>query len=212
MGIQGDSSSMKLNWAERWAVNNPTRPFQQRLEIRWMKKRFSLRPGATVLEVGCGRGAGASLIMRGFRPGVLHAMDLDIQMIQRGRKHLPPRHRNGISFLVGDAIQLPYREGTLDAIFGFGILHHIPDWQKALAEIVRVLKVGGVYFFEELYPSLYQNFLTKKILLHPAENRFRSLDLKQALKKARLDPGDYLENKKMGIIGFAQKEEADRLR
>jgi len=196
---------MKLNWAERWAVNNPLRPLQQRLEIRWMRKRVQLKPGAIVAEVGCGRGVGACILKEEFHPQVLQAMDLDIEMIQRGRKHRSPRQTEGISFFVGDVIRLPYRDATLDAIFGFGILHHIPDWQGALAEIARVLKIDGVYFMEELYPPLYQNFITKHILLHPRRNRFYSQDLKPTLKAANLHLAHSWENKKIGILGISTK-------
>ncbi len=196
---------MKLNWAERWAVNNPSRPLQQRLEMRWLKKRVPLHPGAIVLEVGCGRGAGAHLIKAKFQPGILQAMDLDLGMIQRAQKYLLPEQKERVSFYVGDVIRLPYRNGTLDAIFGFGILHHVPHWQRALEEMVRVLKPGGYFLFEELYPSLYQNFLTKRILLHPADNRFRSRDLREALIAAGLELVNAIENRKLGTLGFAVK-------
>ncbi len=202
---------MKLNWAERWAVNNPFRPLQQRLEISWMRKRVQLRPGAIVAELGCGRGVGARILKEEFRPQVLQAMDLDIEMIQRGRKYLSPRQREATSFFVGDVIRLPYRDEALDAVFSFGVLHHIPDWQGALVEIARVLKIDGVYFMEELYPGLYQNFITKHILLHPRGNRFYSQDLKTTLKTANLHLIHSLENKKMGILGIFTKSPADQL-
>ena len=196
---------MKLNWAERWAVNNPLRPLQQRLEIRWIGKRARLKPGAIVLEVGCGRGAGAYLIKKKFQPGLLQAMDLDIQMIRRAPKYLSPEQRVGISFYAGDVIRLPYRNETLDAIFGFGVLHHVPDWQRALAEITRVLKPGGVFFMEELYPSLYQNFITKRLLLHPRKNRFLSEGLKGALQGLNLHLNYFWEQPKIGILGISIK-------
>jgi len=173
---------MKLNWAERWAVNNPTRPIQQYLEILWVMRRITLKPGARVLEIGCGRGAGSSIIKKAFHPSLLHSMDLDIGMIRMAGEYLTPAEKDGIAFYVGDAGSLPYPDETLDAVFGFGVLHHIEDWQAALAEITRVLKSGGTYVFEELYPSLYQNALTRHILLHPTTNRFRSNDLKLAVR------------------------------
>jgi len=126
-------------------------------------------------------------------------------MIRRALAYLAPEIREGILFSVGDCTRLPYRDGTMDAVFGFGVLHHIPDWRQALAEIARVLKPGGVYCFEELYPPLYQNVLTRRILLHPAENRFRSGDLQRALRDAGLTPRDALENPWLGILGFATK-------
>jgi ubiquinone/menaquinone biosynthesis C-methylase UbiE len=197
---------MKLNWGERLAVNNPTRPIQQHLEILWVKNRIKLDRGARILEIGCGRGAGSSIIKKTFHPAFLHAMDLDIQMIMMAEEYLTSEERAGISFYVGDAIRLPYHDRDLDAVFGFGVLHHIEDWQAALAEIVRVLKPGGIFIFEELYPSLYQNCFTKHFLLHPTENRFLSQDLKRAMKKSDLVLGNYLELRKIGILGFAVKQ------
>ena len=196
---------MKLNWAERWAVNNPSRVFQQRWEIGWLRRKANFPPGSTILEIGCGRGAGARLIYREFTPKIFHASDLDLQMIRRSAEYLPPEDRKPIRFLVADAMHLPYPDETLDAIFAFGVLHHIPDWQEALAEIGRVLKAGGTYFFEELYPSLYQNFLTKHILLHPRGNRFRSEDLKHALHEGQFDLRNYIEIKMLGILGITVK-------
>jgi len=196
---------MELNWAERWAVNNPIRPLQQRLEIGWFQKRVRLKPNAFVLEVGCGRGAGAYLIKKTFHPASLHAMDLDIQMISKARTYLSPEKRAGIGFFTGDLIKLPYPDKTMDAVFGFGVLHHIPDWQAALVEIARVLKTGGIYFFEELYPSLYQNIITRWILLHPTGNRFHSREWKQTLTESGLEMVDYEENQKLGIFGFARR-------
>jgi ubiquinone/menaquinone biosynthesis C-methylase UbiE len=197
---------MKLNWAERWAVNNPTRPIQQELEIRWMRRGRPLPSGSRVLEVGCGRGAGAAILRKEFQPAVLLAMDLDLQMIRKGKTYLREGERKKISFYVADVLRIPARSGSLDAVFGFGVLHHVPDWETALNEIVRVLKPGGAYYLEELYPSLYQNFITKHILLHPASNRFRSGDLKRALKTAGLELEHLLEHSRVGILGISTKK------
>ncbi|HXZ37869.1 MAG TPA: class I SAM-dependent methyltransferase [Thermodesulfobacteriota bacterium] len=202
--------TMKLNWAERWAVNNPSRPIQQRLEIRWMKRRRPLAPGSVVLEVGCGRGVGAALIQKEFQPAVLQAMDLDPEMLRRGKTYLPEGERKEISFYVADVRRVPARVESLDAVFGFGVLHHVPDWESALMEIVRVLKPGGVYYLEELYPSLYQNFITKHILLHPADRRFRSEDLKTAIKGAGLRLDHLIEHPKVGILGIASKSSGQK--
>jgi ubiquinone/menaquinone biosynthesis C-methylase UbiE len=196
---------VKLNWAERWVVNNPSRVWQQRLEIRWMKRQQPLREGATVLEIGCGRGAGAALILNAFRPGALHATDLDIEMLRRAERYLRPEVRRRLRLWAADALHLPCRDASVDAVFGFGVLHHVPDWRGAAREIARVLKPGGTYYVEELYPSLYQNFLTRHVLLHPTEDRFRSLDLAAALSGAGLTRQAALELKPIGILGVYRK-------
>lgn len=197
---------MKLNWAELLVVNNPSRVAQQRFEIAWMKKKMPLAPGGVFLEIGCGRGAGASIIQREYAPSLLCAMDLDYLMIRRAFRYLRPETRRDIFFYTADALCLPHADGVFDAVFGFGVLHHVPDWRSSLAEIRRVLKPGGIYFLEELYPTLYQNFITKHILLHPTENRFGSTDLKEALRAENLSLCSRLELRPFGILAVLKKE------
>jgi len=196
---------MKLNWAERWVVNNPLRVLQQQIEIRMLKRMASLESEPQILEVGCGRGAGASLILKEFRPALLHASDLDIAMIQKAKHYLSSEQKKGTFLFVGDALRIPYKDNAMDAVFTFGVLHHVLDWRSALADISRVLKSNGLLFFEELYPSLYQNFITKRILLHPEHGRFLSDDLKAALNKVNLSMIHALECKKLGILGVSVK-------
>lgn len=194
---------MKLNWAERWVVNNPLRVLQQQVEIKWLKRMMPMNPKATILEIGCGRGAGAKLILKTFHPFQLHILDLDIEMMLKAKKFLSTMPIHIIHPYVGDSIDLPFKTGSLDAIFGFGFLHHVPNWRKGLSEIARVLKNSGVYYMEELYPSLYQNVITKHILLHPEHDRFTGDDLKTELDSMGLCLKKAFELKKMGILGVA---------
>ncbi|MFH1489696.1 MAG: class I SAM-dependent methyltransferase [Pseudomonadota bacterium] len=197
---------MKLNWVEKWVVNNPARSLEQRFEMGWLKKKMPLNEGAQILEIGCGRGAGAGLIVEAFQPSRLYAFDLDIDMVQKAKKPLPMDAGETISLFVGDALHLPFQKDSLDAVFGFGFLHHVVDWRGALAEIARVLRKGGVYFMEELYPALYQNFITRHLLLHPRSDRFHSDDLRQGLDDLKMPVKEALELKKWGILAVAVKE------
>jgi len=197
---------MKLNWAERWVVNNPIRVYQQRLELFFLKKKIKLNHRASILEIGCGRGAGAVLILNELKPTLLHAFDVDSAMINKAKKHISFEQKKRILLSIADIIQIPYKNHLFDAVFIFGVLHHVPHWRGALTEISRVLKPGGVFVFEELYPSLYQNFITKHILLHPKENRFHSDDLKSALCEKGLPLKTAWEIKSLGIVGISEKE------
>lgn len=197
---------MKLNWVERVVANNPFRAALQRSEIHLLKRKVQLKKGAKILEVGCGRGAGARLILKSFQPSLLCALDLDILMVQKARAYLSADEGKRVSLYVGDVFRLPFRDNVLDAVFGFGVLHHVPDWRGAAAEIARVLKIGGTYFVEEFYPSAYQNFITKHLLVHPDEDRFFSHDLRNALEAIKLPIKEAIDLKKVGIVAVAVKE------
>ncbi len=197
---------MKLNWAERLVVNNPVRVMIQRLIVRWIGKTVAADPAARVLEVGCGRGAGACLILEKFRPALLHALDLDRRMIRQALGYLTPEQLGRISLYVGDVYRLPYRDASLDGVFGFGVLHHLPDWRGGLKEIARVLKPGGYYFLEEFYPQFYQNFLARRLFLHPEDDRFYSRDLRQGLEECGLSLRCCLEQKQLGILAVVSKD------
>jgi len=200
---------MKLNPFERWAVNSPLRRAGQLLVMQWFRSTVALETGKTILEVGCGRGVGAKLISEAYHPGQLYLLDLDLQMIQKANQRLNGQNENRIYFCVGDAVRLPFRDDSLDAVFGFGFLHHVPAWQDGLAEVVRVLKQGGIYFMEEYFPSLYQNFITKHIVAHPDCDRFNSQELRQAFQDANLTLSHTFELKRMGILGVGVKADAE---
>jgi len=173
--------------------------------MQWFKSRVAIKAGRTILEVGCGRGLGAKLISKAYHTNRLYLLDLDLQMIQKADQHKNGQNENGIHFCVGDAARLPFGDESLDAVFGFGFLHHVPAWQDGLTEVARVLKHGGVYFMEEYYPSLYQNFITKHIVVHPDSNRFNSQELRQAFQDANLSLTHTFELKRMGILGVGVK-------
>ena len=196
---------------ERSMVNSPLRRIGQYLVMQWFKRTVALKAGAAVLEMGCGRGVGAKLISEAYQPDALYLLDIDLKMIQKASRRINGLPENHIYFCVADAIRLPFRAGSMDAVFGFGFLHHVQAWRDGLAEVVRVLKLGGVYFMEEYYPSLYQNFITKHILVHPSVDRFNSQDLHQAFQNAGLTLTHTFELKRMGILGVGVKAGAQSI-
>ena len=127
-------------------------------------------------------------------------------MMHRASRYLNGAEKKNIFLFTGDATALPLASASVDALFGFGFLHHVPDWRAALAEVHRVLRPGGIYYIEELYPTLYQNFITRHILLHPTHDRFGSRDLKQALDRFGLQLHHTFEVPLAGLLGVAEKQ------
>ena len=194
---------MRLNWAERLVVNNPLRMVMQQMEMLWFMYAAFPRPNLRFLEIGCGRGAGARILLKKMHPRRIDALDLDYLMVQKAKGLLTPEERARVSLCVGDSTLLPFKSATHDIIFGFGFLHHVPDWQSAVKETARVLKPGGRYYIEEIYPPLYLNAITRRLLLHPTENRFDGKDLKIALADAGFFLEAFLESRFLGILGVA---------
>jgi ubiquinone/menaquinone biosynthesis C-methylase UbiE len=199
---------MKVNWPERIWVNSPVRAWVQRREIAFFEKTRFLPSDSFCLEIGCGRGKGVELVQNTFHPRRVDGIDIDPLMIRLAKKRFLGKARSLTFFFVSDAQDLPYPDGCMDALFNFGIVHHLEDWGKGIREIARVLVPDGLFYFEEIYPPLYANFLFRRLVAHPTENRFRGEQFRAALlaQSLRLLPG-FKENR-FGILGVAQKDSA----
>ena len=80
---------MKLNRVEKALMNNPARALLQRwYEARLLEHLGGRVEGLHVLEVGCGRGVGTQILFKRFCAGMVHAFDLDPEMVRLARKRL----------------------------------------------------------------------------------------------------------------------------
>jgi ubiquinone/menaquinone biosynthesis C-methylase UbiE len=196
---------MKVNWLEDFWVNSPFRIWMQLREIRFLRGLRPPNPSGRVLEIGCGRGVGAQLIREAFAPARIDAIDIDPRMIRLALRRRRRVRMNEVFFAVGDAQYLPYPDRSMDAVFNFGIIHHLEDWRRGIREIHRVLKPGGGFYFEEIYPDLYANAVLRHLLRHPRRDRFDGPEFRAELKAAGLElVGGYRESR-YRILGAAMK-------
>jgi ubiquinone/menaquinone biosynthesis C-methylase UbiE len=196
---------VKVNWPERIWVNSPVRRYIQQREARFFKQTHNLPAASTCLEIGCGCGVGARIICATFAPARIDALDIDPEMLALARRKQTAWGLQQLQLMAGDAQNLPYGNESFDAVFNYGIVHHLEDWQQGIREVSRVLKAGGCFYFEEIYPPLYANILFKHILQHPRENRFYGREFRSFLDQCdlRLLPG-YKESR-FAILGTAVK-------
>src|ERR1700758_3403769 len=125
---------MKLNKAERWLVNNPARTLVQRIyEMPLLRRLGGTIEGGCVLEVGCGRGVGLPLILETFHAATADGIDLDPAQIARARKRLADQFENRIELGVASVTKLAFADASFDAVFDFGILHHVSAWQTGVS-------------------------------------------------------------------------------
>ena len=164
---------MKLNRVEKALMNNPLRAAIQRFHEAAMMERLGGHvAGQRVLEIGCGRGIGTGVIFERFGAREVHAFDLDPDMVQGARCRLAGYSPDRLRLFVGDAEHIDARDASYDAVFDFGIIHHVPQWQIAVREVARVLEPGGLFFFEEVTKQALDRWFYRTFLKHPVTNRF----------------------------------------
>jgi len=196
-----------MNWPERVWIYSPVRVFFQKREIAEWLRLCDPQQVDCALEIGCGLGKGARLLVdrMGFKRVI--AFDLEYSLIRYAVRSLQSRLKHKIAYYVGNAEELPFEDSSFEAVVNFGIIHHVLDWRRCIREIGRVTKPGGFFYFEEIYPPLYANFVLKRMLRHPTEGRFYALEFLEALEsnKFRLVEGTRTDSK-YGIVGAAKKE------
>lgn len=179
---------MLMNGWEKALVNNSFRAGLQRFfEMPLLLKMGGRLQGGTALEVGCGRGIGTELILKMSGAERVDAFDLDPGMVALARDRLA-RYGDRVRVSVGDVERIEAKDDTYDAVFNFGIIHHVPDWRSALREIRRVLKPGGRFYSEEVLKKFILDPIWRRVLLHPLEDRFDHDGFSDGLVEAGFEP------------------------
>jgi len=115
--------------------------------LRWRKPALdALRPnpGDTVLDLACGTGLNLAHIIEWIGPeGRVVGVDYTRPMLKRAQRKLARHHWGGVTLVEGDATHLPLAADSCDAVLCSYAMAIIPDYRRAIAEAVRVLKPGG---------------------------------------------------------------------
>lgn len=118
-------------------------------------------PYERALELGCGTGFFLLNLMQGGVAKTGSVTDLSPGMVKVALRNaeslgLPVDGR------VADAETIPYEDNTFDLVVGHAVLHHIPDVELSLREVIRVLKPGGRFVFAG-EPTTVGNFYARRL-------------------------------------------------
>lgn len=120
-------------------------------------ERSGIQRGMKVLDLGCGSGAFTPSVARGVgEKGKVYALDIQAAMLEQlERKLTQPENRDirNIKLIESSAYELPFDNGSLDLVYMVTVLQEVPDRSKALREVKRVLKSGGILAVTELFPD-----------------------------------------------------------
>lgn len=169
-----------------------TRAFTRR-----MLQTAPIGPGALVLDLGCGTGRFSAEIARQSGATVV-SVDLSRQMCRIATANLERQHRGRV--VMTDAESLPFRDGSFDLVFCFGVLHHVvgegdPECRRILAEMARLSRgrvlvvepnIRNPYFFLTTY--VYKG-LQKRVAGYPRVEHERPLTkrfVRRAMERAGL--------------------------
>jgi ubiquinone/menaquinone biosynthesis C-methylase UbiE len=149
------------SYDEKWSIS-----FDQRC-INYARDRFAHVAGTQgwpyrrALELGCGTGF---FLLNLKLAGVIDSgavTDLSPGMVEVAR-----RNAAGLGFdiegRVADAESIPYPDDSFDLVVGHAVLHHIPDVELALREVLRVLKPGGRFVFAG-EPTKYGDYIARRL-------------------------------------------------
>jgi len=200
---------------ERWMINSPPRCWLFRLEFRsfWRlaeRRGFTVPAGGCLMDVGCGRGISGRLLLRLFRAARVVVFDSDRLQVRLSDGDLR-HHRHAVRLLLADAHYMPFPDASYDAVFDIATLHHISHlpggqcgWRWALAEVRRVLKPGGLFFFAEPSRGRLQHGIFR-FTRHDPEAMFDRAEMSQALAGAGLEAIGPLGSMSLwDIVGLAR--------
>jgi SAM-dependent methyltransferase len=174
-------------------------------KVRWARRvkmlSSHLKPGMTVLELGCGIGSFTRELARSGAEIV--AIDVSPELLEIANANCSATN---VQYQIQNAYTLSYPESAFDSVVGSSVLHHL-EVEKALRDVYRVLKPGGTIYFTEpnmLNPqiAIQKNvpWIKRKLGDSPDETAFFRWPLRRLLERTgyrdvRIDPFDFLHPK-----------------
>ncbi len=104
-----------------------------------------------VLDLGCGPGIVTEALA--IETGQVIALDLSPEMIRRARQRCEEAGQKNVRFTIGKAEKLPFHNASFDVIVTRLTIHHFPDPEAALSEMIRVLKPSGKIVIADIVSS-----------------------------------------------------------
>lgn len=137
---------MHRQWARDYRTDDNERFYEQAFDF--IVDRLKPQPGATFLDAGCGSCAhSVRLARRGFK---VHAVDFSESALNMAQQFVRAKGvHDRITLGRESLLELSFPDQSFDYVLCWGVLMHIPDVERAVAELARVLKPGGALVISE---------------------------------------------------------------
>ena len=147
----------KKNWIDKVFQNTSSpKGFWGRMILRgmncfhtslstWGLSYIDWQPAWNVLDIGCGGGANVSRLLNLCPKGKIYGIDVSVESVAYARKKNRRLLGSRCFIELGDAVDLPYGDGTFDAITAFETIYFWKDLQTAFSKVARALRKGGFF-------------------------------------------------------------------
>jgi ubiquinone/menaquinone biosynthesis C-methylase UbiE len=151
---------MKMTRFEKLFVNSAGRSRRVAEYAERMLRLVGFADGQSYLDFGCGNGAAA--VQLASKLGLkVKGIDVDPEQIEAARER--SEQPANVRFLTADGSKLPFHDNEFDFVATHMVTHHIPDWQNALHQMLRVLKPNRYLIYKDFALPKWVTSLGKKI-------------------------------------------------
>jgi len=151
---------MKMTRFEKFFVNSAGRSRRVAEYAERMLRLVGFAAGQSYLDFGCGNGSAA--IHLASKLG-LKVTGIDVDPEQIGAARARSEQTANVRFLTADGSKLPFDNDEFDFVATHMVTHHIPDWQNALHQMLRVLKPNSYLIYKDFALPKWVAFLGRKI-------------------------------------------------
>ncbi len=126
----------------------------------WIVSNYTVSEGMKVLELGCGTGSlwmGRDELIERF--GKLVLTDFSEGMLETAKSNLGDK--NNVEYMTADIQNIPFEDNSFDIVIANSMLYHVPDLNKGIREVRRVLKDDGVFYCATLGENNFVDELAK---------------------------------------------------
>ncbi|MBE9200575.1 MULTISPECIES: bifunctional 2-polyprenyl-6-hydroxyphenol methylase/3-demethylubiquinol 3-O-methyltransferase UbiG [unclassified Nodularia (in: cyanobacteria)] len=155
------------NWWREGEVLNLSHHLNK-FRIDFFSSYISRWQGIKVLDIGCGGGLASETLAK--QEASVSGIDLSLPSIKVAQAHSKENNLN-IDYHWGIAENLPFANNKFDAVLCCDVLEHVTDWRKVIAEVHRVLKTNGLFFFD----TINRTFKSKLIMIWLLEDILKQI-------------------------------------
>jgi len=156
-------TELKSRWYDAYDDPVALLRSENKVKLPWIKKRLlneGLKKDSRILDVGCGAGfATNSLALDGYK---VTGIDLAEGALDEAKLR---DETKSVEYIMADALKLPFEDNSFDAVISLDFLEHVYEPEKAVKEISRVLKPGGLFF----YHTFSKNWLAYLVVIKGVE-------------------------------------------